>query len=348
MNPRSDDPTPCESFAAIQRIRYSVWSVGLSLMLLATSVRPWVRSAEPSAGTVLSLWDLPTSDLRIISENGTSAFGMLVLALSLAMVTALNPVRPMILGTLLSAILSFLNLMWLHQALPRPHSRFPWSTAWVTPGSAPTAALVETLALIIGLALVAVADSSDERDVIQQTSPDPAEQSGTSAWSPYPTHRLAQAARGMVLVLLLFFAGTLPWMRFRHHLRDGSDTIRHLSLWDLSDASISDKVTTAGQVTLTLLVASCLLVLLAAAEPHRMVAACGAMSLCLTVASVIRLCFMATDLHRRYPAVELTALPGLVLTVALLLVSTTVLVGPSLCRRLRTTARRPYAERHPV
>ncbi|MEV7966844.1 hypothetical protein AB0O34_12800 [Sphaerisporangium sp. NPDC088356] len=341
MNPRCGGPTPSESFAAIQRIRYTVWSVGLSLMLLATSVQPWIRSDEPTTGTVLSLWDLPASDIQIISENGTSALGMLMLALSLATLTALNPVRPLILGTLLSAILSFLNLMWLHQALPRPHSRFPWSTAWVTQGSAATAATAETLALIIGLALVAVADSSDERDVILQTSPDPAERSGTSVWSPYPTRRLAHATRGMALVLLLFFAGSLPWMRFHHHFRDGSDTIRHLSLWDLSDSSISDEVTTAGQVTLTLLVASCLLVLLAAAEPHRMVAACGALSLCLTVASVFRLCFVATDLHRRYPAVELTTLPGLVAAIVLLLVSTTALAGPPLCRRLRTIARRP-------
>ncbi|WP_424530708.1 hypothetical protein ACOZ38_13125 [Sphaerisporangium viridialbum] len=349
MNTRHDSPALWESFAAIQRIRYTVWCVGLSFMLLITSTQPWMRSEEsPSADTALSLWDLPSSDIRIISENGTSALGMLMLALSLAVLTALNPVRPFMLVTLVSAILGFLNLMWLQQALPRPHSRFTWSAAWVAPGSATTAALAEALALVLGLAMVTVADSSDERDVVRQTSPDIAERSETSPWSPYPTRRLAHAARGMTLAFLFFIAGTLPWMRFRHHHRDGSDTIRHLSLWDLSDSSISDEVTTAGQVTLTLLVASCLLVLLAAAEPHRMVAACGSLSLCLTVASVFRLCFVATDLHSRYPAVELTTLPGLVLMVVLLLVSTTALVGPPLCRRLRTTVRRPYVERHPV
>jgi hypothetical protein len=238
--------------------------------------------------------------------------------------------------------------MWLHEALPRPHSHLAWSGASVASGSGITAALAEALALTVGVALLALVDSADERDLVQQTSPVSEEASVASPWSPYTTGRLAHAARGFTLAILLLIAGTLPWMRFRHRYEEGTETTKHLSLWDLSDSSISDQMTAAAQVTLTLLIVACLLVLLAAAEPNPIVAACGALSLCLTLTSLGRLLFLSAGLHRRYPAVEMTALPGVIVTIVLLLATATAVAAPTLTRRLRTSAPLPHAGPHPA
>ncbi|WP_248963895.1 hypothetical protein [Sphaerisporangium perillae] len=134
-------------------------------------------------------------------------------------------------------------------------------------------------------------------------------------------------------------------MRFHRHYGDGTDTIRRLSLWDLANASAGDKVTSAAELTLTLLILSCLLLLLIASEPDRFVAAWVLLSLGLTLASLGRLHFAAAELQRGHDRVELTMLPGEVVTIVALIASTGTIAALLLPRGLRAciAARRARA-----
>ncbi|GII83409.1 hypothetical protein Ssi03_13990 [Sphaerisporangium siamense] len=158
----SNVPVLRDSFETVQRIRYAVWCGGLSLLLLLTTVRPWVRDGRTRSGTAtLTLWDLPGAESAVMSDSGLSVLGMLLLSLALAFLTALRPVRPLVLGTILSAVLSFLDTMGLHQALADMPGRPGGLPDRFTSAPAVLTACAETFALVVGLALLALAGSAN-------------------------------------------------------------------------------------------------------------------------------------------------------------------------------------------
>ncbi|MFC4531750.1 hypothetical protein [Sphaerisporangium dianthi] len=329
----SSSPAPLEPFAAVQRIRYTVWCVGLSLGLLITSALPWLRQSSPwSAGAVLSLWELPDSGVRAVSEHGVSALGMLLLAVSLTLLTALHPARPMVLGALLAAVLSFLNIMWLHQALAEGRGRPAGIPASFSAAPGVAAALAETLALVLGLGLLALLDSADERDAVRRAAVPAGERRPASPWSAEIGRRLGHAARGGTVSLLLVIGSTLPWVRLRHGRENGEDVFRYLSLWDLAGSSAGASVTPAAETALSLLMVSFLLLLLVASEPDRFVGCWVLLSVCLTSASLWWLARAVHGLERAPDAVEVRTLPGQVVTVVVLALAAAMVVAVILPR----------------
>ncbi|GII62542.1 hypothetical protein Skr01_26270 [Sphaerisporangium krabiense] len=155
----SNVPVMSEPFTMTQRIRYGVWCLGLSSLLLLTSMRPWVRDARSGTAT-LSLWDLPGSENAALGDSGLSVLGMLLVTLVLAVLTGLRPVRPLVLGTMLSAVLSFIDTMGLHQALADTPGRPGGLPACFTSAPGVAAAGAETLTLIVGLGLLALAGTA--------------------------------------------------------------------------------------------------------------------------------------------------------------------------------------------
>ncbi|MEV6980476.1 hypothetical protein AB0M95_04345 [Sphaerisporangium sp. NPDC051017] len=275
----------------------------------------------------MSLWDLPSSNAQAISDHGVSASGMLMLTLFLTLLTARWPHRPVVLGTILAAGMSFLNTMHLHQTFGGPAA----AGVALAPGVAST--LAGTAALILGLGLLALVDSSDDTDMARQVPWSSRSRPVTSPWSPDIARRLARAAQGVTLAALLVGIGILPWTGLH---QDGV-RFEHLSLWDLAGSSYSEEVTSAGELTLTLLTLSCLLVLVVACEPHRFTACCVAVCLALTLASVWRLHIVVNQLAAHRAAPEPSTLPGQVVAIVVLAVSA-VAVAPLRLRRAQASA----------
>ncbi|WP_214412929.1 hypothetical protein [Sphaerisporangium fuscum] len=305
-----------EPFEAVQRIRYAVCCGGLSLMVLITTTGPWVvrhdgiRSVE-----VLSLWDLPGSDVRELGEHGVSALGMLMLSLALTLLTALRPARPLVLCTILTAVLSFVNTMWLDQALTGTAAHPAEVPAAAGPGVA--AALGETFVLVLGLGALALVDTADDSDSVRRRVV-----SDGARWPADMGRRLAYAARGAMLSVLLLIGSTLPWMSLRH----GEGGVRRLSLWDLANGSAGDQVTTgAAGAALALLIVSCVLLLLLAAEPERFLAWWVAVSIGVTLAALCRLHLVTAGLSQGRESVRLA---GEAVTLAVLFAAAVVVIVP--------------------
>ncbi|GII78779.1 hypothetical protein Sru01_37610 [Sphaerisporangium rufum] len=366
----SSGPARREPFPAVQRIRYTVWCAGLAVLLLITSTQAWVCDHA----VLLSLWELPQHDGRDVSGHGMSALGMLLLALALTLLAAWWPARPVVLCALLAAVLSFLNTMWLHQALTGTPTRLPGFPASITAGPGVAAALAETLALMLGLGLLALVDSAPDvqaapgRPVAGSASrtaaaavrppdgcparhralvPQPADRAAQPAGlGPQPAglpRRLRYAAQGSVLAVLLLLAETLPWAA--RHLRhpDGTETTGHLSLWELAAGSAGDRLVPAAELALTLLVVSCLLMLLIAAEPDRFVAAWVLLSLVLTLPAAVRLHLALSASPMGDEGATLTALPGEAVALAVLIAAMVAVAALLLPRGRRTFRRRRTA-----
>ncbi|MGW4637463.1 hypothetical protein ACWEN6_02990 [Sphaerisporangium sp. NPDC004334] len=313
----SSSPAPVEPFAAVQRIRYSVWCAGLSLGLLVTSTVPWLPRAHPwSTGEALSLWELPESGIGSVSAYGGGALGMLMLALALTLLAAVHPARPMVLGALLADALSFLNTMWLHQALGDA------APEGIAPGVA--AALVETLALMLGLGLLTLVDSADERDAARRMTAYAGQRLTGSPWSLEIRRRLGHAVRGGMVSVLLIFASALPWVGLRHHREYGEEIITYLSLWDLAGSSAGSAVTPAAETVLSLLVVSFLLVLVVASEPDRFVACWALLSASLTAGSLWWLGRVLSDLGQVRGTGAVAWFSGPMVTAVLLVLSMAV------------------------